>query len=183
MANNQNFERDRTMTKDYLAVGKVVNTHGIKGELKVMPITSDLSRFDYLLFVTANYEGIYKEFRVTKCRIHKGFVLMNLKGIDTMDDAEKLKGQELLVHRKHAKKLEEDEFFICDIIGMDVYEDDRFLGKLTDVLETGSNDVYIVTDENKKEILIPALISVVINVDIEGKRMQVKIPEGLIDDI
>ncbi|MGI6123455.1 MAG: ribosome maturation factor RimM [Acetivibrionales bacterium] len=171
------------MTNDYLAVGKVINTHGIKGEIKVMPITSDISRFDYLLYVTTNYEGTLKEFRVLKCRIHKGFVLITLKGIETMDDAEKLKGQELLVHRKHAIELEEDEFFICDIIGLDVYEEDKLLGRLTDVLETGSNDVYIITDENKKEILIPALKSVVLNVDIEGKRMQVKIPEGLIDDI
>ena len=81
------------MLKDYLAVGKVVNTHGIKGELKVIPITSDISRFDYLLFVTANYGGTFKEFRVIGCRIHKGFVLIRLKGIDTMSDAEKLKGQ------------------------------------------------------------------------------------------
>lgn len=171
------------MTKDYLAVGKVINTHGIKGELKVMPITTDLSRFDYLLFVTANYEGAYKEFRVSKCRIHKGFVLISLKGIDTMDDAEKLKGQDLLVQRKHAIQLEEDEFFICDIIGIDVYEDEKLLGKLTDVLETGSNDVYVIIGENKKEILIPALKTVVENVDIKGKRMQVRLPEGLIDDI
>lgn len=171
------------MIKDYLAVGKVVNTHGIKGEIKVMPITSDISRFDYLLFVTASYEGVLKEFRVSGCRIHKGFVLMSLKGIETMDDAEKLKGQELLVQRKHAIELEEDEFFICDMIGIDVYEEDKLLGQLTDVLETGSNDVYIVHDNNKKEILIPALKSVVESVDIKGKRMQVKLPEGLIDDI
>ena len=71
------------MLKDYLAVGKVVNTHGIKGELKVIPITSDISRFDYLLFVTANYGGHLK-FRVIGCRIHKGFVLIRLKGIDTI---------------------------------------------------------------------------------------------------
>lgn len=171
------------MIKDYLAVGKVVNTHGIKGELKVIPITSDISRFDYLLFVTANYGGTFKEFRVIGCRIHKGFVLIRLKGIDTMSDAEKLKGQELFVHRKHAVELEEDEYFICDLIGIDVYEEDKLLGQLTDVLETGSNDVYIVQDSNMREILIPALKSVVESIDIEGKRMQVKLPEGLIDDI
>ncbi|NLP00744.1 MAG: 16S rRNA processing protein RimM [Clostridiaceae bacterium] len=171
------------MLKDYLAVGKVVNTHGIKGELKVIPITSDISRFDYLLFVTANYGGTFKEFRVIGCRIHKGFVLIRLKGIDTMSDAEKLKGQELFVHRKHAVELEEDEYFICDLIGIDVYEEDKLLGQLTDVLETGSNDVYIVQDSNMREILIPALKSVVESIDIEGKRMQVKLPEGLIDDI
>lgn len=100
-----------------------------------------------------------------------------------MSDAEKLKGQELFVHRKHAVELEEDEYFICDLIGIDVYEEDKLLGQLTDVLETGSNDVYIVQDSNMREILIPALKSVVESIDIEGKRMQVKLPEGLIDDI
>ncbi|HHU90489.1 MAG TPA: 16S rRNA processing protein RimM [Clostridiaceae bacterium] len=171
------------MKNDYLVVGKVVNTHGVKGELKVLPITSDISRFDYLLFVTANYEGVLKEFRVLSSRIHKGCVLMKLKGIDTMDDAEKLKGQDIYVQRKHAIELEEDEYFMCDLIGMDVYEEDKLLGQLTDVLETGSNDVYIVQDSDKKELLIPALKSVVESVDIKGKRMQVKLPEGLIDDI
>lgn len=168
---------------EYLAVGKVVNTHGVKGELKVMPITSDISRFDYLLFVSVNYDGNYKEYRVLNCRIHKDFVLITLKGVESMDEAEKFKGQELLVHRKHAKPLEDDEYFICDIIGIEVYEDDMLLGTLTDVLETGSNDVYIITDKNKKDILLPALKSVVENVDIEGRRMQVRIPEGLIDEV
>lgn len=168
---------------EYLAVGKVVNTHGVKGELKVMPITSDISRFDYLLFVSVYNEGTYKEYRVLNCRIHKDFVLMTLKGIENMNDAEKLKGQELLVHRKHAKPLDEDEFFICDIIGIEVYEDDTLLGTLTDVLETGSNDVYIITDKNRKELLLPALKSVVEKVDVEGRRMQVRIPEGLIDEV
>lgn len=168
---------------EYLAVGKVINTHGVKGELKVMPITSDISRFDYLLFVSVNYEGTYKEYRVLNCRVHKDFVLITLKGIENMNDAEKLKGQELFVHRKHAKPLDEDEFFICDIIGMEVYEGDTFLGTLTDVLETGSNDVYIITDKDRKELLLPALKSVVEKVDLEGRRMQVKIPEGLIDEV
>lgn len=171
------------MINDYLAVGKIVNTHGVKGELKVTPITSDLSRFDYLLFVSIKHEGAFKEYRVMSSRIHKNFVLIALKGVETMDEAEKLKGKELFVHRKHAIPLDEDEFFIVDIIGIDVYEDDKHLGQLTDVLETGSNDVYIVTDNNKKEILIPALKSVIESVDIEGKRMQVRLLEGLVDEV
>lgn len=173
------------MQNDYLAVGKVVNTHGVRGELKVMPMTSDNSRFDYLLYVTAQFEGKPKEFRVTSARLHKNFVLMRLQGIETMDDAEKLKGQELLVQRKNARPLEEDEFFICDILGMEVYEENHLLGTLIDVLETGSNDVYVIQnpDKEKKDLLLPALKSVILSVDIEGKRMQVKIPEGLVDEV
>ncbi len=168
---------------DFLAVGKVVNVHGVRGELRVVPMTSDLSRFDYLLFVTTNWEGKPKEFRVTGTRLYKNLVLMKLNGIDTRDDAEKLKGQELLVERKHARPLEEDEYFICDIIGIEVYEEDILLGILEDVLETGSNDVYIIKTPDNKELLLPALKSVVEKVDIEGKRMQVKVPEGLLDEV
>ena len=168
---------------NYLAVGKIVNTHGIRGEIKVMPMTSDVSRFDYLLFVTTEWEGSQKEFRVTEARYHKNFVLLKLKGIDTLNDAEKLKGQELLVERKHAIKLDDDEFFICDIIGLEVYEDDNFLGVITDVIETGSNDVYIINSADRKELLLPAIQSVIVKVDIEGKRIQVRVPEGLSDEV
>jgi len=166
--------------KDYLAVGKVANPHGVKGELRVIPLTSDLSRFDYLLYVNTMWEGELKEFRVTSARFHKNFVLIKLKGIDNRNDAEKLKGQELLVERKHARKLDEDEYFICDIIGLEVYEDDNFLGVITDILQTGSNDVYVVENKaTKKEILLPALKSVVLEVDLDNRRMKVKLPEGL----
>ncbi|NLU51684.1 MAG: 16S rRNA processing protein RimM [Clostridiaceae bacterium] len=169
---------------DYLAVGKVVNTHGIKGELKVMPLTSDLSRFDYLKFVNVNLDGELKEFRVTGARLHKNAVLIKLKGIDTMNDAEKFKGHDLWVERKHARILDEDEYFICDIIGLNVYEDNVFIGTVSDVLETGSNDVYVIkSDSGKKDLLLPALKSVVLSIDIEGKRMDVKVPEGLRDDL
>ena len=168
---------------DYLAVGRVINTHGVRGELKVMPLTSDVSRFDYLLYVTANWEGRPKEFRVLEARYHKNTVLLRLNGIDTMEDAEKLKGQELLVDREHARRLEEDEYFICDILGVEVYEGDRLLGVVTDVLETGGNDVYVVKGSGKKELLLPALKSVVETVDIKAKRMQVRVPEGLADEV
>lgn len=171
------------MANEYLAVGKVINTHGVKGELKVMPLTSDVSRFDYLLFVTVQWEGKPKEFRVTGARIHKNSVLLKLSGIDSMDDAEKLKGQELLVERKHARPLDEDEYFIFDIIDMTVYEKDKLLGKISDVIETGSNDVYVIKSENGKELLLPALKSVILKVDLEAGRMEVKVPEGLNDEV
>jgi len=100
-----------------------------------------------------------------------------------MTDAEKLKGQELLVQRRNARKLDEDEYFICDIIGLKVYENDQFLGVVADVLETGSNDVYVIRNEGQEDLLLPALKSVVEEVDLEEKRMQVKVPEGLIDEV
>jgi len=169
--------------RDYLAVGKIVNTHGIRGELRVIPMTSDISRFDYLLYTWIRVDGKLKEYRVSKVRYHKQFVLVKLQGVDSMTDAEALKGCELLVDRQNARPLEEDEYFICDLIGMKVYEEDRLLGELTEVLETGSNDVYVVTGEDKKEILVPALKQVVTLVDLKNKSMQVKLPEGLLDEV
>lgn len=169
--------------KDFLAVGKIVNTHGIRGELRVIPMTSDVSRFDYLLYTWIRVDGRLQEFRVTQVRYHKQFVLVKLQGIDNMTDAEALKGCELLVDRQNARPLEEDEYFICDLIGMKVYEEDKLLGELTEVLQTGSNDVYVVTGEDRKEVLIPALKWVVTQVDLENKRMQVKLPEGLLDEV
>jgi len=169
--------------RDFLAVGKIVNTHGVRGELRVIPMTSDISRFDYLLYTWIRTDEKLREYRVSKVRYHKQFVLVKLQGIDTMTDAEALKGCELLVDRQHARPLEEDEYFICDLIGLKVYEDERLLGELTEVLETGSNDVYVVTGEDGKEILVPALKSVVTLVDLENGRMRVKLPEGLLDEV
>lgn len=169
--------------KDFLAVGKIVNTHGIKGEVRVIPMTSDVSRFDYLLYTWIKKDGKLREYRVTSVRYHKQFVLVKLQGVDSMTEAESLKGCELLVDREHARPLDEDEYFICDLIGLKVYEDEKLLGELTEVLETGSNDVYVVRGEDNKELLIPALKSVVLDVDLENRRMQVKLPEGLLDEV
>ncbi|NLW02173.1 MAG: 16S rRNA processing protein RimM [Clostridiaceae bacterium] len=169
--------------RDFLAIGKIVNTHGVRGELRVIPMTSDISRFDYLLYTWIRVEGKPREYRVSKVRYHKQFVLVKLQGIDNMTDAEALKGCELLVDRQNARPLEEDEYFICDLIGLMVYEGDKLLGELTEVLETGSNDVYVVTGEDRKEILVPALKSVVTQVDLKNRRMQVKLPEGLLDEV
>ena len=169
--------------RDFLAIGKIVNTHGVRGELRVIPMTSDISRFDYLLYTWIRVEGKPREYRVSKVRYHKQFVLVKLQGIDNMTYAEALKGCELLVDRQNARPLEEDEYFICDLIGLMVYEGDKLLGELTEVLETGSNDVYVVTGEDRKEILVPALKSVVTQVDLKNRRMQVKLPEGLLDEV
>lgn len=170
-------------SKEYLIVGKIINTHGIKGELKVMPMTSDISRFEYLLFTSIEINGQIKEFKVEGVRYHKEFVLINLNGIDNMTDAEALKGHELLVDRENARPLDDDEYFICDLLWLKVYEDEKLLGELADILETGSNDVYVVKSVDGRELLIPALKSIVLNVDIENKRIQVKLPEGLTDEI
>lgn len=184
--------------QSYLSVGTMVNTHGVRGEIKVLPSTSDVSRFEYLLrfFVDMSGAGVgkgdliapdkntpLKEFFVESVRYHKNGVLMKLRGVDDMTAAESLKGREIWIPREEARQLDKDEWFICDILGMDVQEDGISLGKLVDVLQTGSNDVYVTRDDKKREILIPALKDVILSVDIEAGIITVKLPEGLLDEV
>ncbi len=184
--------------QEYLSVGCIVNTHGIRGELKVLPSTSDVDRFEYLYsFLVDTSPGSagkgdriapdartpLKEYKVESVRYHKNAVLLKLHGVDDMTSAEALKGREMWIPREEARELEEDEWFICDLIGMTVRENGFVLGTLTEVLETGSNDVYIVKDAQNREILIPALKDVILDVDLEAKLMEVKLPEGLLDEV
>ena len=168
--------------EDFLAIAKVVNTHGVKGEVKLMPLTSDISRFDDLEHVFVNINNNIKKLEVEAVRYFKGFVLLKIKGIDSIDEAEGLKNLDLIVDRKNARKLDEDEFFICDLIGCNVFENDILLGEIVNILQTGSNDVYEVKNDKTKNILIPALKTVVKKIDINSKRIDVLLPEGLIDD-
>lgn len=167
--------------EEYLTVGKIINTHGVKGELKVIPLTSDISRFDYLKLVWLEQNGKLTEHFVEKARYHKDYVLLTLRGVDTMDKAALLKDCYLKVDRKHARPLEDNEYFIADLIGCRVYEDGVFLGLVTDVLQTGSNDVYITEGEKYGVILIPALEQVVRRVDVENRQIDVVLPEGLVE--
>jgi len=167
--------------EEYLTVGKIINTHGVRGELKVMPLTSDITRFDYLKLVWLEENKKLTEYFVEKARYHKHFVLLTLRGIDTMDKAAALKDCYLKVNRKHARPLEENEYFIVDLIGCRVYENEEFLGTVTDVLQTGSNDVYVTEGGKYGEVLIPALEQVIRSVDVANKRIDVVLPEGLVD--
>ncbi len=167
--------------EEYLTVGKIINTHGVNGELKVMPLTSDISRFDYLKLIWLDINGKLTEHFVEKARYHKEFVLLTLRGIDTMDKAATLKGCSMKVDRKHSRPLEENEYFIADLIGCQVFENGVLLGRITDVLETGSNDVYVTEGGKYGEILIPALEQVVLRVDVENQQIDVVLPEGLVE--
>lgn len=171
---------------DYLEIGEIVNTHGVKGELKVIPLTDNPERYNCLDWVYIDIDGVLERMIIEKVKFLKGKVIIKFQRIDNAADAEKLKGMFLKVDRKNAVKLPEGSFFICDLIGCEVT--DKFsgnkLGILSDVLKTGSNDVYVVKDSinPKKEILIPALKEVVKEVSIEDRRITVSLPKGLADD-
>lgn len=165
----------------YLELGQIVNTFGIKGQVKVNPFTDDIRRFDELKEVYIEKKNELKLFQIEKVDYSKNMVILKLKGIETPEEAEKLRSSYLKINRKDAKKLPEGTYYIADLIGLDVYTDEnKLLGKVDYIYNTGSNDIYVVKDEQGKEILLPAIKDVLQQVDLENGKIIVHIIEGLI---
>ncbi len=162
------------------SIGRIVNTHGVKGEMRGKPSTDDIKRFEKLKEVYLEGREL-KSYEIESVRYHKDFVLLRLKGVETMTDAELLKNQVIKINRKDSLPLGEDEYYMADLYNLKVEtEEQRVLGILTDILVTGSNDVYVVTDKvNNKEILIPAIKQCIKKVDIANQLMVVHLLEGL----
>lgn len=166
-----------------VVIGKVLTPHGVKGEFRVLPLTDFPERFKNL---KKAYLQDGRPVDIESTRPHKQFFLVKLVGFDTMDAAAALRNMTLEVEREDVAPLPPGHFYIFDIIGMQVYSDTgENLGIVTEVLETGSNDVYIVdqpANDHKKtpQILIPALKDVVLEIDVAAKKMTVRLPEGLI---
>ena len=166
---------------NYFTVGNIVNTQGIKGEIRIMPTVDDVMRFKLLNKIYVERKGSIKEYEIERVRFHKQFVLLKLKGIDDMTSAEALKGSTAKITEDMALPCEEDEYYIKDLYDMSVItEDNTELGIITDILFTGANDVYVISPKEGRDILIPAIKDCILNVDIENKVMIVRIPEGLI---
>lgn len=167
--------------EDLFRVGVIANTHGIQGEVKVFPTTEDPKRFEWLKEVLLDTGKEKMPLEIQKVRYFKNLVIVKFKGIDSINDIEKYKGMDLYVTRENAIPLEEDEYYIADIIGSEVNtEDGAFFGVLKDVLETGANLVYIVEHEGK-EVLLPAIPDCVKDIDIAEKKIVVYIMPGLLD--
>lgn len=165
----------------YLEIGQIVNTNGLKGFLKVKPLTDDITRFEDLETVYIQKHKDLVAFKVQDVKYIKNMVLLKLEGIDNIGEAEKYKNFYIKINRKDAVELEENSYFIVDIIGSEVYtEENELLGKVVDVFQTGSNDVYSIKNQEGKEILLPAISDVIKNVDIENKKIVVHLMEGLI---
>lgn len=165
---------------DYLSIGQIVNIHGFKGEVKVYPLTDDMSRFNKLKEVYVEENTQLVKYEIEGLKFLSNTVAMKLKGIDTEEAANKLRNFYMKVDRKSAVKLPKDSYFICDLIDLEVYDEKGLLlGTLRDVLQTGSNDVYVIQTTGK-DILVPALKEVVKLIDIKNKKIVVELPEGLI---
>lgn len=164
-----------------LQVGVISSTHGVRGEVKVFPTTDDVKRFKKLKKVILDTGKEQLPLEIEGVNFFKQFVILKFRGIDNINDIEKYKGKSLLVDREHAVKLKKDEYFIADMIGMDVFtEEGELFGALKDVMETGANDVYIIEMTDGKEVLVPAIKQCILDVDIENRKMVIHLLEGLV---
>lgn len=166
---------------DFLRVGVITSTHGIRGEVKVFPTTDDLNRFKALKQVMLDAGKEYLDLEIEGVKFFKQYAILKFKGIDNINDIEKYKGKDLLVTRDNAVKLEEDEYFIFDLLGSKVITDEgNELGELTEILSSSANDVYVVKTKEGKEILIPSIEECILDVDVENKVIKVHLLPGLL---
>lgn len=168
--------------EQFLRVGVISSTHGIRGEVKVYPTTDDPERFLELDEVILDTGREHKILKIEGVKFFKNQVILKFKGYDNINDIEKYLKKDLLVDREHAVELGENENFIADLIDMEVVTDEgEVLGTLSDVIETGANDVYAVKTPEGKEILLPAIRDCILDVNVDEKRMTVHVMEGLLD--
>ena len=169
------------MKQEYFEIGQIVNTFGIKGFVKVKPFTDDLERFEELksVFVVKSKELIEKQ--IEEVKYHKNLVLIKFKGIEDLNMAEKLKGCYIKINRKDARKLPEDTYFIADLIGANVYDEDgNLLGKVDDIYNNKVHDIYVIKDDLGKQILLPSTKEVIKDIDIDNDKIVVHLINGLI---
>lgn len=166
---------------EYIEIGQIINTNGLKGVVKVNPFTDDIGKFEDLKYVYIQLKNELKKVKIEQVRYNKNQVLLKLEGIDSIEEAEKYRNFYLKTEKESQEDLGEDTYYIVDLIGLDVYTDkNEYLGKIEDVFPTGSNDVYVVKDNLGKQILIPAIADVVKEVDLKNKKMIINLIPGLI---
>jgi 16S rRNA processing protein RimM len=175
------FEKESYM-QSRLQVGQIVNTFGIKGFVKVVPFTNYIERFEEFGTVYVVRKNASQKYEIEEVKYQKNMVLLKLKGIEKIEDAEPLRNSYLEIDRSQAIELEEGEYFIADLLGLEVYSDEgKFLGKVDDIYNTGSNDIYVVKDELGKQILLPGIADVIKDVDLENGKIAVHLIKGLLE--
>ena len=167
---------------DMLEVGKIINTHGLKGEVKIVPWTDYPEQFEELDTVYADRRGEKIKLTVKGIKYQKNNIIVKFSEINSIDEAETYKNLIVFAERDALGELPEGVYYIQDLIGIDVEDEDgNSIGKIKDVFPTGSNDVYVVARENMKDLLLPVIDDVVLSVDIDAKKAVVRIMEGLED--
>ena len=168
------------MTK-YLEIGQIVNTFGIKGMVKVKPFTDNIERFSNLEKIYIKNKSGQTEYKIQEVKYHKNMVLVKFEGIENPEQADLLRNRYLIVDRETEEPLEPGRYYIVDMIGLDVFTDDNeCLGKLEDIYNTGSNDIYVVKNELGKQVLLPAIEDVIKNIDMDNKKVIVHLIPGLV---
>ena len=170
--------------EDLLKVGVITTTHGVRGEVKVFPTTDDAERFLDIEYVLLDTGKELRRLNIQNVKFFKNLAILKFEGIDNINDIEQYKGCSLFVSREDAVALEEDEYFIADLIGMEVYTNENpeeLFGTLKDVIETGANEVYLVESKTHGEVLIPAIRQCILSVDVKAQKMQVHLLNGLLD--
>lgn len=161
-------------------IGVITQTHGIKGEVKVFPTTDDVRRFKRLTKVTIDSGKKRLEAEIESVKFFKQFVILKFKEFNSIEEVQIYKQAKLIVDRDHAVRLRRDEYFIADLIGMNVISDEgATIGTLTDVIETGANDVYVIQTEDDNEVLFPAIKECVKDVDLDAGVITVHVMDGL----
>lgn len=167
---------------DFITIGKVANTHGVRGDLKIFPTTDDVTRFELLKQVYIENNGKTRVVTIQNVKYHKNLVILQVKEVTDMNDALTLKGGTVMIPMEEALPLEEHENYIFELIGLEAREEDgTVLGKLKQVLETGAHDVYVIDDGSKNGLMIPARREFVPVVNVEEGYLIVRLIEGLRD--
>lgn len=167
--------------EDFLRVGVITSTHGLKGEVKVFPTTDNPERFEQLENAFIKYKNETVKVTVKSVKYFKQYVIVKFKEFDDINLVEKYKSCDLIIDRKDAVELAEGEYFICDLIGLNVVTDtNEEFGVITDVLTSSANDIYVVK-HNDKEVLLPVIEQCVLDVNLEEKKVLVHIMDGLLD--
>lgn len=168
--------------EDKFQVGVITSTHGVRGEVKVFPTTDDPHRFKRLKEVILDTGKDEIVLEVEGVKFFKQFVILKFKGFDNINDIEKYRQKSLYVTRQNAVRLKKDEYFVADLMGMKVVDEQNAeIGILKDVMETGANDVYVITMTDGRELLLPAIKQCILHVDMESNVMQVHVLDGLLD--
>lgn len=168
--------------QDEFQVGAVASVHGIKGEVKVFPTTDDPGKFKRLKTVVLKTEKERREVKLESARFFKNMAIVKFQGIETPEEAQKYRGAGLWIGRDQAVPLGKNEYYQADLIGLVVMTEEREeLGILTDVLETGANDVYEVTLTDNSKVFFPAIKDCIREIDLENGRMTVHVMEGLLE--
>lgn len=164
----------------YLELGQIVNVKGLKGEVKVNSFTDDDTKFERISKVFLKQKNTLKEYEIEKVGYAKNQVIIKFKNINTVEEANNLRNSYIVVDREIFGELPDGVYYIADLIGLDVYtESNEYLGRVDDIFNTGSNDVYVVKDEFGKQKLLPGIDEVIKKVDLESNKIIVNLIEGL----